>query len=103
MKERREFIKKSIFGASGLTIGAMSFNAKSYGSIMGANERFRMAVCGVNGRGKSHIGSFSELDNVEIVYLVDPDKDVLGQRVQSLRDGNTKSNRVKAESDVRRV
>jgi len=103
MKERREFIKKSIFGASGLTIGAMSFNAKSYGSIMGANERFRMAVCGVNGRGKSHIGSFSELDNVEIVYLVDPDKDVLGQRVQSLRDGNTKSNRVKGESDVRRV
>ncbi|WP_375584947.1 Gfo/Idh/MocA family protein [Cyclobacterium xiamenense] len=103
MTQRRDFIKKSIFGAGGLTIGAMGFNAKSYAAIMGANERLRIAVCGVNGRGKTHIREFSEHKDSEIVYLVDPDSHVLNERLQSLRDGSTPSNRAKGEKDVRRV
>ncbi|MEX2513959.1 MAG: Gfo/Idh/MocA family oxidoreductase [Cyclobacteriaceae bacterium] len=103
MKQRREFLKKSALGVTGLTIGAMGFSAKSYASIMGANDRFRIAVCGVNGRGKSHIQGFSENKEVEIVYLVDPDSHVLSQRIQALKDGETNSNRVKGEADVRRV
>jgi len=54
MTQRRDFIRKSILGTAGLTIGGMGFSAKSYASIVGANDRFRMAVCGVNGRGKNH-------------------------------------------------
>ncbi len=69
MTQRRDFIKKSILGTAGITIGGMGFSAKSYASIMGANDRFRMAVCGVNGRGKSHINGFGGLDNLEIAYL----------------------------------
>ena len=103
MKQRRDFIKKSIFGAGGLTIGAMGFNAKSYAAIVGANERLRVAVCGVNGRGKTHIREFSEHKDSEIVYLVDPDSHVLNERLQGLRDGSTPSNRAKGEKDVRRV
>lgn len=71
MTQRRDFIKQSILGTAGITIGAMGLSAKSYASILGANDRFRMAVCGLNGRGKSHIGGFGGLDNLEIVYLVD--------------------------------
>jgi len=103
MTQRRDFIKKSILGTAGITIGGMGFSAKSYASIMGANERFRMAVCGVNGRGQTHIKSFDELDNVEIAYLVDPDSKILGERVNSMKETAKNSTRVKGVTDVRHV
>jgi len=103
MSDRRDFIKKSIIGTTGITIGGMGFSAKSYASIIGANERFRMAICGVNGRGKSHIGGFGKLDNLEIAYLVDPDSQILEQRVNTLKDEGGNHSRVKGVTDVRRV
>ena len=104
MTQRRDFIKKSILGTAGITIGGMGFSAKSYASIIGANDRFRIAVCGVNGRGKSHISGFSKQDNVEIAYLVDPDSLILENRVNQLREQEEGiSNRVKGVADVRHV
>lgn len=103
MSQRREFIKKSILGAAGITIGGMGLTARSYGSIIGANDRFRIAVCGVNGRGKSHISGFGGQDNVEIAYLVDPDRLVLESRVNELRDKGGLSAGVKGVADVRHV
>jgi len=103
MTQRREFIRKSILGAAGVTIGGMGFNAKSYTSIIGANDRFRMAICGVNGRGKSHISGFGGQDKLEIAYLVDPDKLVLESRINELRAKGGLSSGVKGVADVRRV
>src|SRR5690554_5704719 len=100
---RRSFIKKSAIGAAGTAIGGMGFSAKSYASILGANERFRIAVCGVNGRGKSHINGFGQLKNVEIAYLVDPDRLVLENRVAEVRENLENSSRVKGVADVRHV
>ena len=34
--------------------------------VLGANSRVRVAICGLNGRGKNHINGFSRLPNVEI-------------------------------------
>jgi len=100
---RRQFIKKSAISAAGLTIGGMGLSAKSYASIIGANDRFRIAVCGVNGKGKSHINGLGGLDNVEIAYLVDPDRLVLENRVAEVRENVESSSRVKGVADVRRV
>jgi predicted ABC-type ATPase len=104
MTHRRDFIKKSALGTAGLSLGAMAMSAKSYASIKGANDRFRIAVCGVNGRGKSHISGFSKLENVEIAYLVDPDSAVLEERVSQLgaREEGI-SQKVKGLGDVRKV
>ena len=104
MTQRRDFIKKSVLGTAGITMAGMGLSAKSYASIIGANDRFRIAVCGVNGRGKSHISGFSKQDNVEIVYLVDPDSLVLENRVKQLREQEEGiSNKVKGVADVRHV
>lgn len=103
MTKRRDFIKKSVLGTAGISIGAMGFSRKSYARIIGANERFRVAVCGVNGRGKSHISGFDELDNVEVAYLVDPDSKVLEERVNALKESSEKSSSVKGVADVRKV
>ncbi|WP_342450682.1 Gfo/Idh/MocA family oxidoreductase [Lunatimonas salinarum] len=103
MNERRSFLKKSALGTAGISIGALGFSAKSYASIVGANDRMRIAVCGLNGRGKSHIGGFTALDDVEIAYLVDPDSRVLAERLQGLRDGGGVHSRAQGQADVRRV
>lgn len=51
MTKRRDFIKKSLIGSAGIAIGGMGFSAKSYASILGANERLNLAVIGISGRG----------------------------------------------------
>jgi predicted dehydrogenase len=48
--------------------------------ILGANDTIRVAVLGVNGRGKNHIAGFETLENVEVVALVDPDLKIANQR-----------------------
>jgi hypothetical protein len=47
MVTRREFLDTLAVGAAGLAVGA---SAKSYGQIMGANERLSFAVIGLNSR-----------------------------------------------------
>ncbi len=44
---RRDFMKKATLGTAGLALG---FNAKSYGRILGANERVRVGVVGFSNR-----------------------------------------------------
>ena len=39
---RREFIKASVIGAAGITVGGAGFSAKSYASIAGANDRIHV-------------------------------------------------------------
>ena len=75
--KRREFIKKSAIGTAGIAIGGIGFSAKSYASIIGANERINLAILGIRNQGTVHIKSFCELKdshNVVIKTLCDPDE-----------------------------
>lgn len=75
MTTRREYLKKSAAGSVALTIGAVlpGFSARSYNQIMGANERIRLSVIGVNSRGKALSQNFSKLDTCEIIHVCDVD------------------------------
>lgn len=103
MTGRRDFIKKGAFGAAGLSFTTMGMSAKSYASIKGANDRFRVAVCGVRGRGGSHMRGLDAVDNVEVAYLVDPDSDVLNQKLARHKEESKKSKNIKGVADVRYV
>lgn len=84
---RRSFIKSATGQAMMAAVAPAAFamgetNASPVvsNSVMGANEKIRIAVLGVNGRGKSHIDEIMELSqksNVEVVALCDPDMNVL--------------------------
>ena len=75
---RRSFLQTSAaFGASFYISGT-----KASGKIIGANDRVRIAVIGLNNRGRQHVSGFSGCKNVEIAYAVDPDKRVLEQRLK---------------------
>ena len=69
MTERRDFIKKSLAGAAGIAIGGIGFSAKSYASVMGANERINVAVIGIRGQGNSHISNWCALKENRNVFL----------------------------------
>ncbi len=89
MTKRRDFIKKSALGAAGIAIGGMGFSAKSYASVVGANERINLAVIGIGGRGKAHISAWCKLKDSHNVYLktlCDTDEQFFGPRSKSVID-----------------
>jgi hypothetical protein len=54
-QSRREFIKKTALTGAGFYFGANAFSAKSYGNIIGANDRVRVGVVGFSDRHRSRI------------------------------------------------
>jgi predicted dehydrogenase len=74
MLDRRTMIK-----GAGATLG-LGISARSYAQIKGANDRLRVAVVGVNGRGQAHMSAFTKLPNVAVTHLVDVDSKVLAKR-----------------------
>jgi predicted dehydrogenase len=75
---RREFLK--VTGA-GVAVTALNASASSYSRILGANDRVRVAPCGVRGRGNDHIHGFSRVPGTELAALCDVDENVLNQRL----------------------
>ena len=72
---RRTFIKQSAQAAAGTYIATMGFSAKSYGRIIGANDRVRVGVVGFSDRHRSsHIPPFMKYYkemNFDIVSVSD--------------------------------
>ncbi len=95
---RRHFLKQSTLGASLLLCGTRASHA-----VIGANDRVRIAVVGLHGRGKSHIAGWLEQENVEIAYLVDPDATVLAERLKDLETKVAGRFTTKGVPDVRTV
>lgn len=96
---RRGFIKTTSAAAVGSTF--LISGTKSSGKILGANDRLRIAVAGLHGRGKSHIGGWTGQDNVEIAYLIDPDQNVLDGAMKSLESKTQGKYKTTGVADVR--
>ena len=73
--DRRDFIKKTARAAAGTYIASIGFSAKSYGRIIGANDRVRVGVVGFSDRHRSsHIPPFMKFYkemNFDIVSVSD--------------------------------
>lgn len=84
---RRGFLKASTATVAGATFAMNSFTisgTKASGRVLGANDRIRIGVAGLNGRGQAHIDGWRSQKDVDIVALIDPDKNVLGSRLQQV-------------------
>ncbi|MNY69129.1 hypothetical protein D3C86_2070210 [compost metagenome] len=55
LDSRRKFIKQSAIAAAGTYLGTMGLSAKSYGNIIGANDRVRVGVVGFSDRFKDSL------------------------------------------------
>jgi predicted dehydrogenase len=59
-KSRREFMKTMAAGTAGITIGGLGFSTKSYGNIIGSNDRVNVGIVGFSDRTRhSLIGAFN--------------------------------------------
>jgi predicted dehydrogenase len=75
MVTRREFLDALAVGTAGLAVGA---TAKSYGRILGSNDRLNFAVIGLNGRGYAHLSSLkANQSRARISHICDVDSDIL--------------------------
>ena len=93
---RRDFIKNSAVAATAMAIPSIIPS-----SAFGANDRVRVAVLGVNGRGQNHISGFNNLANAEVATLCDPDNNILQTRAKEFKEKTGKT--VKTENDLRKV
>ena len=51
-----------------------------------ANDKIRIAVLGVNGRGKDHIKGFQSQPDAEVAILCDPDRNIADERALEFVD-----------------
>jgi predicted dehydrogenase len=64
-------------GAAGMAVGS---TAKSYGQIMGSNERLNFAVIGLNSRGYAHLSSLkANKDTARIAHVCDVESNILAK------------------------
>jgi predicted dehydrogenase len=104
MTKRREFIKKSLLGTTGIAIGGIGLNSGSYASIIGSNERINVAVIGIRGQGGTHIDSWCSLKdnrNVRLKTICDVDEQYFSEKSKIISD-KTGINPV-TEWDLRKV
>jgi predicted dehydrogenase len=90
---RRTFLKTSALAAAGTVLPA-----RSWGQIMGANSDLRVAVIGLNGRGRNHLSSLARISGVRVVALCDVDTAILDKVKPTVNGGD-----VKTYVDVRRL
>ncbi len=81
MTTRRDFIRQAMVSAAGLSLGSLipSFatGGPASGSVIGANDRIRIGVIGVNSRGRALASGFARMKGSEVTHLCDVDSKAL--------------------------
>jgi len=109
MLTRREFLDRLAASAAGLAVGttaagktAMAASAKSYGQILGSNNRLNFAVIGLNGRGYAHLSSLKANRNAaRITHVCDPDRNILEKFANATKKDMSEA--PAAEQDFRKI
>ena len=99
MITRREFLDTLALSAAGVAVGT---TAKSYGQILGSNDRLNFAVIGLNGRGYAHLSSLKANRNAaRISYVCDVDSNILKKFADSTQKEMGEAPRT--EKDFRKI
>ena len=79
---RRNFLESVGVGMA----GSMIAGSRSASARVSPADKVSVAIMGVNGRGKSLTGFFASLPDVEIPYICEVDRNVVGAAVQAVQD-----------------
>src|SRR5215475_7656312 len=91
--DRRSFIKSTALVAAGAALPA-----RSWSQIMGSAADIRVAVIGLNGRGRNHLSSLAKIPGVRVVAICDVDTAILDKVKPTVNGGA-----VKTYTDLREV
>jgi predicted dehydrogenase len=78
---RRAFLSRSAAGVAAVRAIGLPGSAER---AMGANDRVRVAIIGLHGRGNDHLENYAKISNVQIAALCDVDQSVLTQRLAEM-------------------
>jgi len=81
---RRGFLRQSGKAAAGVAAGLTILSERK--SAFSANNEINVAVCGINGRGKSHMSAMCGIDGVRVAALCDPDTRLFEERSKRIED-----------------
>lgn len=81
-RNRRQFLEDSMLTAAAAVAAGSSGEllAEEETQSKSPNEKLGVAVVGVRGRGGSHIGAFAGRKDTEVLYIVDADREIGGNR-----------------------
>ena len=98
---RRNFLKTAGATSALLSVGGVvpGVSAASYGRIIGANDRIRLSVIGVNGRGTALANGFAQLSECEVATVCDVDRRAIDKCVDAVKKLQNKT--PKGEKDFR--
>jgi predicted dehydrogenase len=97
ISSRRTFLKQATGAAASLCVASSSV----WADPVGANEDIRIAVVGLNGHGTGdHLNQYVRMPGVRVVALCDPDRSVLANREQRVRETNPN---VRTYTDIREL
>jgi predicted dehydrogenase len=95
---RREFLHDSAavaaaLGSAGLLSGSLSAATKSARAAKkaDANDQLQVAVIGVHGRGRDHVGGFAGRHNCVVATICDADKKVVGPAMVAAENAQGKA------------
>ena len=99
MMTRREFLDAAAASAATLAVGS---TAKSYGQIMGSNDRVNFAVIGLNSRAYAHLSSLkANKAKARIAYVCDVESNILAKYAANTEKAMGEA--PKTEKDYRNV
>ncbi|NLR62783.1 Gfo/Idh/MocA family oxidoreductase [Chitinophaga varians] len=83
---RRDFLKKTTKGTAAIMLGSMlpGISAASYARILGANDRVRVGMMGVNSRGLALANNYARQQNCEVVSVSDVDTRAAAKCIESV-------------------
>ena len=103
---RRRFLEQSLLAAT-VGLGMAAHNESTAqadsrsGRPLGANDRIRIALIGVNGRGMDHLKGYVDKPDVDIVAICDPDLNAIARAQAAVeKKGKAKPEGVQ---DIRRL
>ena len=74
---RRDFLSS---GTGVAALSGLSLLARPR-EVMGANDRVRVAICGLHGRGGDHLHNYSQIKNAQVAAFCDIDENVIRGRL----------------------
>jgi len=101
---RREFLERSAIlsaAAAALSNSPATAEQPVPTRARSVNDRLRVAVVGVHGRGMSHVHGFAGKNNCEITVVCDCDEGVIGRAMKQTE--SAQGTAPKFEKDIRRV
>src|SRR3954462_12041458 len=104
LMNRRDFLQDSaLFSASLAALGStrsplLAAEKAAQGDV---NDQLRVAVVGVKGRGRDHLGGFAGKHNCVVTTICDCDEGVIGPAIQQVEKAQGKA--PKFVQDIRKV